>query len=667
MKRLLLILGLVAALAIGALLSPLQNPIVLAQTNTFCASNLACTLTAIWTFNAQSIFNGVVNFTADTDVQGKLFLSAGNAWIDVKAPPYSAKCDGSTDDTTAIQNALTALTAQTGGGTLFVPAGASPCLVSTLNMDGFINVTVLLGGFGKSSEGGNNSQANIRFTGTCSAAACLSMRSTGDIHWWGGTLSFPNAVTTGACTNSYSSVTICPMIDLGHSALATDSVRIGFHNTALVGPGANSNGPIVMDPQTDIVTFDHVLFTGASVFISGPVNNSAGFTDKTIVYACNPYLPGTAAFQNASINWTFQDNIYTSTSASVPFLQYVNSMTQQQNITFQGNEFLTGATGTISLISLPVPPAANYGNLTYTGNLAVSTNPNLTVLNLGNNQRAHIAGNLFTGMGTVLTVGTGVNLDIGTNQYNGITTFINGTPAGGLFIDTNASTNIAANQALNLVCGNQPTLPVGDASMWCETTTKTLRVALNGDSGGAGTIVPRSGDKNTFTSVNAFPGNTAALTADWTCGTGGTVSTCAAATIIGSGGGVPLTFTLPSVAQAYTLECDGVVGQATAATLNQWNLLTATNGATNVTADYAMATAATAAAYGAVTDQASTTTTFQITPSWTLGGTGTKMPFHIWAKIEGASASGTVVSLQLLAPTPADVVTIFRGAACRVF
>ena len=165
----------------------------------------------------------------------------------------------------------------------------------------------------------------------------------------------------------------------------------------------------------------------------------------------------------------------------------------------------------------------------------------------------------------------------------------------------------------------------------------------------------------TFTGVgSAFPGNTVALTADWTCGTGGTVASCTAATIIGSGGGVPLTFTLPLVAQSYTLDCTGVVGQATAATANTWNLLTATNGATNVTAFYDMYTAATAKAGGATTDQASTTTTFAVGPAWTLGGTATKMPFHIVAKIEGASASGTVASLQLVAPTVGDLVTIYR-------
>jgi hypothetical protein len=171
---------------------------------------------------------------------------------------------------------------------------------------------------------------------------------------------------------------------------------------------------------------------------------------------------------------------------------------------------------------------------------------------------------------------------------------------------------------------------------------------------------------NNNNSVFTPMGTRAILTADWTCGTSGTVASCTAATIIGSGGGVPWTFNLPLVANSLQLDCDGVVGQATAATSNQWNLLTATNGATNVTANYSMATAATASVYGAVTDQASTTTTFQIAPNWTLGGTATKMPFHIHASVEGASASGTVFSVQLLAPTVGDLVTIYRGSGCWI-
>jgi hypothetical protein len=159
---------------------------------------------------------------------------------------------------------------------------------------------------------------------------------------------------------------------------------------------------------------------------------------------------------------------------------------------------------------------------------------------------------------------------------------------------------------------------------------------------------------------------TVVLSADWTCGTGGTVSSCVAATIVGSTA-TPLTFTLPLIAANWHFACDLVVGQATAATANQWNLLTATNGATSTTASYQMATAATAFAAGAVTDQASTTTTFQIAPSWTLGGTATKMPVHIAGTVTGASASGTVLSLQLVAPTVADLVTIYQGSGCSIY
>lgn len=157
-------------------------------------------------------------------------------------------------------------------------------------------------------------------------------------------------------------------------------------------------------------------------------------------------------------------------------------------------------------------------------------------------------------------------------------------------------------------------------------------------------------------------GMTAAVTAaDVTCGTGGTISSCVAATTI-----TGLTFTLPLVATNWTMDCYLTVGQATATTANQWLIQTATNGVTNTTANYMMATAATALAVGAVTDQASTTTAFQIAPSWTLSGTATKMPVHIHSTFEGVSASGTVINLQVISPTVGDLLTIYRGSSCSI-
>jgi hypothetical protein len=154
----------------------------------------------------------------------------------------------------------------------------------------------------------------------------------------------------------------------------------------------------------------------------------------------------------------------------------------------------------------------------------------------------------------------------------------------------------------------------------------------------------------------------ATMTADWTCGTGGTVSSCASATIVGSTG-TAMTITLPSAALSWDFDCDGVVGSATGDPANNWNLITATNAPTNTMASYSMGTAAAVGAFGATTGNSSTTT-FNIGGTWTLGATGTKFPFHIHARIEGASASGTVVSLQIVDPTVGDLLTIYRGMSC---
>lgn len=244
-------------------------------------------------------------------------------------------------------------------------------------------------------------------------------------------------------------------------------------------------------------------------------------------------------------------------------------------------------------------------------------------------------------------------------------TFVGGTTSG-IAWDSGAL-------RLNFVWGggydmsiNGPIITAASTGVWGFTSTAANNAADTGMSrGGAAGLIAVGTGAAASTAGFIKTAQTVSLSADWTCGTGGIVSSCVAATIIGSTA-TPLTFTLPLVAANWSFECDLVVGQATAATANQWNVLTATNGVTSTTASYQMATAATAFAAGAVTDQASTTTTFQITPSWTLGGTATKMPVHIAGTLTGVSASGTVFSLQLVAPTVADLVTIYEGSKCSL-
>jgi hypothetical protein len=226
-------------------------------------------------------------------------------------------------------------------------------------------------------------------------------------------------------------------------------------------------------------------------------------------------------------------------------------------------------------------------------------------------------------------------------------------------LDANAKAFLTSTSTASAVDGmtitNAATANPATVTLAGSGTDANINTALNAK--GSGVV-----QAATFLQQNS---NKVVMTADWTCGTGGTVSSCVAATIVGSTG-TPMTITLPLQALSWDFDCDGVVSSTTGTPANNWNMITATNGATNVTASYSMGTAAAVPGFGATTDQASTTTTFSIGGTWTLGAAATKFPFHIHARIEGASASGTVVSLQLVDPTVADLLTIYRGMECWV-
>jgi hypothetical protein len=234
------------------------------------------------------------------------------------------------------------------------------------------------------------------------------------------------------------------------------------------------------------------------------------------------------------------------------------------------------------------------------------------------------------------------------------------TPNVTTILDANAKAFIASSATASAVDSitvtNAATANPATVTVASSGSDSNVNLALNAK--GTGTV-----QASTFLQSTS---NRVFMTADWTCGTGGTVSSCATAVIIGSGGGTALTITLPLQAQSWQYECNLVVGQATGATANNWNLITSSNAPTNITAYYQQGDSVTTFAGGATTGTSSTTT-FNIGGAWTLGGTATKMPVHIWGMIGGASASGTVVSLQLVAPTVADLVTIYQGGGCRVY
>lgn len=79
---------------------------------------------------------------ASGQAPGGTLITGPSPWIDVTAPPYSAACNGSTDDTAAIQTALNAIgppgaayNTQSVGMALFIPATGKGCYVKATHLE----------------------------------------------------------------------------------------------------------------------------------------------------------------------------------------------------------------------------------------------------------------------------------------------------------------------------------------------------------------------------------------------------------------------------------------------------------------------------------------------------------------------------------------------------
>lgn len=539
------------------------------------------------------IINGLIN----ANVTQNIFSFTGSGLVTLGATAtqqlspmwYGAKCDNSTDDTTAFNTVLNA--ANLFGGTVNIPSGVTCVIAGQLTMDQMVSVRMT----GSIGVGTLNTVASIlKFTGT--TTPLIKARSSIGLEFDHFIIQYTNAAFAGR------------VLDFEH-VVALDSQMFRVHDMTITGTStAKSAVCLICADNTDLGVVDQVSFFWALHAVEAL--NANIFRIQNSSFASGN--PGTGDITGDYItdvgnNTTIGLNNNFEMSSNVGA---VNCSTCGNNINIFGNtlnDFVAGYNGTAFKTN---------SNAINVQNNFVGTGPGSTSAFFDG------GGAGFSGVFTGNTLG---NWGTAWRGFNG--------PAKAVIIHSNNYGTITT--FMNICC---PTSGIIQDNLGL---TSNLGFFLTDT-------------------------NSAYLTTDWTCGTGGTVSSCTAAQIIGSGGGVPLTFSFPLENKSYTWECDLVVSQATAVTANQWNILTATNGATNITANYQMATGATTLAAGAVTDQATTTSTFQITPNWTLGATGTKMPVHIWGRIEGAAATGTILSLQLVAPTVGDLVTIFRGSGCRI-
>lgn len=450
----------------------------------------------------------------------------------------------------------------------------------------------------------------------------------------------------------------------------------------VVGVGTNAQtGTTYTVAATDRTSYLSFSNAGA-VTVTLPQAGSTGFASNFAFDTCAIGV-GTVTIQPTTSTISYSTGTaYSSGQTSMPLTTGQCAFIYSDNTNYFAFQIQGGGGGGVTSISGGTGPVTNSGStggvtLTWAGTsggipywssasaMSSSGVLNLNVLPKGGGAGGAPTNSLTTDDGTTSTyTGTG-----GTKSPVFTAT---GTTSG--FVDYPqgpTSTAVAPCNTANSICEQAPAAvtsyllnKVGAAANGIKRWANSANVVTESISELSGDAATSGSNAVIVSRMNGVAVLRVVMTADWTCGTGGTSSSCTAATIVGTGG-TPLTITLPSVTASYHWQCDGVVGQATAATANNWNVITATNAPTNMEATYQMNTAAAVSAGGALTG-ASAITTQVIGGAWTLGGTATKMPFHVQGSIEGASASGTVISLQLVAPTVADLVTVYRGTSCSV-
>jgi hypothetical protein len=480
-----------------------------------------------------------------------------------------------------------------------------------------------------------------------------------------------NATTTGTTVNTLTSLTGAPST----AVIATASATGGVEGITISGAGTSGTATIQKSGPVNCV-FSNATTAGDYVQISSTAGDCS---DVGSTYPTSGQVIGRVLVSNGTSPATNLIDLFgpeikaSSGGSSTPCTTTANSL-QYDNagafgcttpFTFASNTITAAAAGILDMSAATGAPALKLpqgvgGNI-LAGTVTAANSAPIVIQNTNSSNNNNSITMAVSAPGTstgqtelnINAASTGGDFaDFGTGG-----TLTAGVLSGQTIIDSFGITGLTkfgagpaitagTSGGIGLGCGTAPTGVASNDVLYCDSANQP--VALSG---------------TTNLGIIATQSQTAQITsADWSCGTGGTVSSCVSAQTIGT-----LSFTFPLEVKTWTIDCNLVVGQATGVTANNWNAQTATNGATNSTFTYNQATAAAAVATGATTDQASTTTTFNIGGTWTQGATGTKMPVHIWGTIEGTSASGTVFNLQLVAPTVGDLVTIYRGSSCRYY
>lgn len=365
---------------------------------------------------------------------GSLVAAGPSPWIDPTSPIYGAKCDGSTDDTSAFNTAISSVNAN-GGGSILVPSTKTCVIAGQLNLNQVTDVSII----GMADNSGF--RPKLLFTGTTSPL--VDARSSRSVRFEGLNLVANNASLSGTAR----------FLDFEHS-IAQDSFQVLIRNTAISGVNNSTILCLLCLDNADQIEVDRTSFQNS---INGiRLNSTVNFN----VHDSYFNTPGAGTIGGAMI--TCAGNAIDAQSKIGP-----------------GNFFEMGGSGAVPTV---LDGTGGCGPISFDGNNTGDTPAGYSGTEFKNMgpQVFSLTNNLITGgtslLGTMMTVANGTiglvstgntieefsvgyawgttdnNVAVLGNAYIGVTTLQTGNPSSGFL--ANASGAITSFGNLSVASGS---------------------------------------------------------------------------------------------------------------------------------------------------------------------------------------------------------------------